>query len=359
MLNQISSTAIGIISILFILAIIIVFVLLNLKRKKKKLIISGIIFLLSLAAAIFLAKPMTILFDKMFVYSGAFIDIFMLAFGNIAIMNTQLNSLNYSAAVQNFTDSEIGISSTIKEFLVKVFNKTSVPNNKVTTLSIIASETFSYILALFIMALILFVIFNILLTLILNLILKRTKFYENDRGNKIVGGVVGFLKGILICILILITASSIPLSIQTDYLRNGFDSTKILSAGYKDIINIEQDLYVESIDINEISSKVYGDYDKLNIGVYKVGTTSDEYSIVITIQTKFILNQTIIKDGSIIDTNEYKFVYANNRLYLFDAETNLLTYVYGYKASSKEINISCTYEIDGQKIKFKQKLVSE
>ena len=335
LLNEISSLWVGIISIVILLLIIAVTTVVNLKMKKSTVFSNAISFLLSLVIAIFLCKPLLSLFDKMFSFSTIFFNAFMLEFGQINSLNVQVTMTNYTASVNNFKDASVGISDTLKSFLVKVFENTTAPSDTPTTLGAIASMSVSYMFALFIVALILFIVSFILIKVLMKFIKSKIK-KEKNSSQKVLCAIIGVAKSLVISLIVLISVSSLPiLGISTDYFANGFETTKVLYPLYSTVVKAEQDIYINSIDFTKVNRKIYQSKDNLEYGIYQNDIEGAEHRVNVSLTN---LNATVnILNFTTSTTENYicSYIYANNTLYMFNS--GKLMYVFQYNAKDKKI----------------------
>lgn len=332
---SISSTVIGIISLVVLAIVLIAFFVAGIRKGIKGATKSFFVFLIALAGAVFVAKPALSLFDSLFGFSMIFFDMLMVAFGQFQILNTQVNASNFAQAVQNFQSSDVGMSSTLKDFLLKVFERTVVPAGQTTTLGAVASTSISYMIALFIVALILFVVIYAVVSLILKLFIKKSK--TKAKAN-VFGGLFGLIKGVAVCLILLVTLSTLPFSFATDYLASGFESTKFFSPVYQKIVEVEQTVYVSALDFESINKNASQSPDTITIGQYTgtgkskadkvegsetAGTESQEVSITIQITSSTALTETI-KDAStsqLVSQITYAYIHANGKIYLYQQKT--------------------------------------
>lgn len=331
-----SSLVIGLISIFVIVAIIVAFIIFNAKMKKESVLTNAIAFLLALIFAIFLCKPLLALFDKMFNFSMVFYNIFMLQFANIDSLNQILTPVQYNNAVNAFKESTVGISDTLKSFLIQVFDQSNAPTNGSTTLGAVASASISYMLALFIVALILFAVSFILFRLLISFIFKKVGIKKGST-LKPLCVVIGVLKGLIVSVIVLITISTLPfLGITNDYFANGFDTTKVLSPVYRFVVNTEQQIYSNALDFtntnNQIIQKTEGNLD---FGTYKNNTEGDKYIINVSISDPYI-NVKVTLNGSTTElaNDDYKYIFSNNTLYLYKDDKLEVVLLYNKNAGT-------------------------
>ena len=344
-LNEISSTMIGLISILVMVTVFIVTIIVSAKTKKTKFLINFVITIFSIIVSIFLAKPIVSLLDKMFAFSSSMTDRFMNIFGKIQSMNTSVNSANYLQTIEIFGSTEVGLSTTVKSFLTNVFASTKLKYGETTTLSLIASKSFSYLCSLFLIGFILFVVLFVLLKVILKLVLGKKNFLENDKRKKFLTIPLGAFKGIVINLIVLIVMSSIPFfGVSTDYLSTGFQSTKVFQTPYELIVKTEQNLYKDNINWQSVYQSSVNNYDDLKIGEYTDTSESGEYQVSVML-TNSLLSQTV-QSSSNISTSSYSYVYYNNKLYLFDTIENIYVASYRYKVTNESNKILVKIQID-------------
>lgn len=336
LLNEVSSFLVGIISIVFLLVIVIITIITNLKLKKFTIISNSIFFLIAFLIAIFLCKPILSLFDKMFSFSTIFFNIFMLQLGQIDSLNVKVTMLNYTTAVNNFRDASVGISDTLKSFLLKVFENTTPPSDNPTTLGAIGAMSISYMFAIFIVALILFVVSFALIKVFIKFISKKIKTKSKNSSAKVLGGLIGTLKGIIICLLVLVSFSTLPVfGISTDYLANGFESTKIMSPVYNFVVNTEQNLYESSIDFNDVSKKIYQSKEGLDYAIYQNDISGAEHRV----NVELLSNSAVVNllNLNTLENENYicDYIYTNNTLYLYNEAK--LKFVMQYSEKDKTI----------------------
>lgn len=354
-LLTISTMFIGIISLVIILAIITIFVIVNIKKGGKLSVISLIEFLIAFLLAIFLAKPMVALFDKLFSFSMVFFHIFMLDFGQIESFNTPVTLSNYDIVVENFQNSSVGMSGNLKNFLIKIFEKTNPSADSTTTLGAIASRSLSYLLSLFIIAFILFVVFYVLIKILTNFINKRYQFKKANKDQKVLGGILGFLKGTFVSIIVLVIFSTIPFfGTAVDYLGSGFQTTKIFDTPYQFIVSTEQDLYVNAIDFKSINKLSYQNSDDVLSAHYQneVNTTTRfRVDIIITNSTISIQAENLTTYALSAEISDY-YIFVNNTLYLYKSNKLLTTLGYNtknhtvyYKAILDNVKVNYTLKI--------------
>lgn len=338
LLNQISPTTIGLISLLAIILIVGFTIIFSAKAKKKMFLVNFTIGVASVVLAIFLAKPILSVFDKLFAFSSSMVSVFMHTFGNIPSMNNTVTSLNYTQAVVDFEASDVGVSSTIKTFLINVFENTKLGSGESTTLSLIASKAFSYLTALLLIAVVLSVVFFVILKLIFNLITRKKSFLKNDSPSKIVVLPLATIKGVFFALVTIIIFSSIPfISMTTDYLSTGFEQTKIFNTPYQWIVKTEQNIYAEQIDWQNVYSSSANKNQDLVYGVYSDTNEDSEYHLNIELIGD-TLTQTAIIDGLPAVTT-YKFVYSINKLQLFSIDSSSYVASYDYVVGEEQNTI--------------------
>ena len=341
LLNEISSTWVGIICIAVLLITLIAMVLINLKLGTKKSLINLGVFVASILVGIFLAKPALSLFDKMFGFSMLFFDMFMISFGNIDMMNQFVTTTNFSTRVQEFKDASLGISDTLKSFLEKVFDNSVVSNTNPTTLGAVASSTMSYMASLFIVAFTLFVVTFIVTKLLIKLISKKLK-KKDDKMPRFVSGFIGGLKGIVLSIALIVTFSTFPMfGISADYIGNGVETTGILNSVYTYISSNEQDLYVEAIDFEKVNANSFQSHEDLLIGSYNnYSNINSDYIITVEI-TNNEITMTYAKKGESSTTVTYsKYIFTNNTIYVYNS--NKLVDGFKYDTSNSKLSFHAT-----------------
>ena len=355
-LMNISTMLIGIISIVISLGILLVFVFLNIKKGGKLSAINFIELLIAFVLAIFLAKPMLALFDKIFSFSMVFFNMFMLNLGQIDSFNSVVTIENYGTSIENFKNSSVGISSTLKSFFVKVFENTEPSLEGTTTLGAIASRSLSYILSLFLITLILFAVIFALVKVLSNFLEKKFKFKKSENKLKILGGIIGFFKGFAFTIILLITLSTIPIfGISIDYIGAGFQTTKIFEAPYQFLVNTEQDMYVNSINFNNVNKLCFGSNDEVEKGNYRNDIDSTtQFSIDFIINNTYILMETknLTTNSITSDLFDY-YIFLNNTIYLY--QSNKLTMSLPYNTKNSTIKYKAT--IDDIKVDYVLKIV--
>lgn len=319
----ISLNTIGILTLVAIGLILIGGFVWGLKTGFKKAGISFLVTVASLAVAIFVSAPLLSLFDKWFNFSLLFVDFFFAKFSVIQSMNTIVNSTTISSAVTAFSNTDVGLASWIKDFLIKIFGNTVIPEGQTTTLSLLASKTFSYFVALFIVAVIVFFVVSIVLNLILGKILKLHK----GKG-KLFGGIIGILQGVIISMMLLVTFSTVPFfGTQTDFIGEGFKQIKFCDTAYTSFKNFEDNLYIKNISWKTVNNNIYG--KATDIGTkYVDSKNNDKYSV--EIEVDFAKNdwneKLLIKSTNQILNQKHSFVYANSTIYVFDEQTVFATY---------------------------------
>ncbi len=351
-LNEVSSTMIGIISIALIAIILFIFLIIGFKRGLKSALTNFLIFAVSITLAVLLAKPLLSLFDKMFGFSMVFFNTFMIKFGEYQSLNIQVNSTNYLTAVVNFKNSDIAISSTLKNFLSNVFDNSSVRDGTTTTLGAVASNTISYMVALFVVGFVLFIVIFTLCSFIFRIVFK--KFNNSDNKTfKPIGAIINLIEGFILNIVLIITMSSLPVfGLTTDYLANGFESTKVLNEPYQFIINTEQSIYLKTIDFNVVNSKASQSKDNLAYGNYTNSDITDaEFSVSVTITLTDIIENYINNSTHEIGANTYTYILTNNTMYLY--KDNKLQGYWKYNFSNNSINYKTT--LGGKTITYELK----
>ena len=336
-LNYISALWVGAIALAIILIIAIVLFVVNFKKGILRTSLSIGIFLASLALAVFVSKPLLSLINQLFPFETVFFTFFMVKFGAYETMNATINSpTSYATAIENFKTADIAMNGTVKSFLVDVFEKTSLPAGKITTLSAIASNTFSYMLSLFIVAFVLFVVMSGILTLISSLILKRKRSNHEKRNGKLFSGFIGLVQGVIVSLVLIIIFSTFPiLGLETDYLASGFEKTFVLKTPYQYVCEIERYVYRENIDFNKINQNSFGNLTEIKNGGYK-NEESEEYAINISLEINGQFTETITKDGEIVSLIlTGKYIYTNNMIIMF--ENNEITAICKYDAKDKTI----------------------
>ena len=344
MLN-ISSLTIGIISLCVIVAILVAYFFVYLKRGLTHTLICFGIFAVSLVGAIFLAKPVVALFDGWFGFSQIFFEMFMIQFGKIESLNTVVTAVNYSSAVQNFKEADVGISSTIKSFLLRIFEGHNAPSSP-TTLSAIASGAFSYLIALFVVAGALFAVFYALLSVLVKFIQKKANLHPQKKLG-VVAGFVGLVRGIVVTIIALITLSTFPiLGISADYLDGGFETTKVFSPVYRQIVTIEQNTYFSALDFQSRNLSLSEDTSNIKYGTYKNSDNKD-FEISITITTPLTFTETVVnKAQNTSSVLTYSYIYSHNRLFAY--KDNKLQFMVKYDSTNAKMYYTKT--IDGKHI---------
>ena len=344
MLN-ISSLAIGIISLCVIVAILVAYFFVYLKKGLTHTLISLGIFVVSLVGAIFLSKPIVALFDGWFGFSQIFFEMFMIQFGKIESLNTVVTAVNYSSAVQNFKEADVGISSTIKSFLIRIFDGHNAPSNP-TTLSAIASGAFSYLIALFVVAGALFAVLYALLSVLVKFIQKKANLRPQKKLG-VVAGCVGLVRGIVVTIIALVTLSTFPiLGISADYLDGGFETTKVLCLAYRGIVSAEQNAYFSALDFQSRNLSLSEDMGNINYGTYK-NSDSEDFDISVTITTPLTFTETVVnKAQSTSSLITYSYIYAHGRLFAF--KDSKLQFMIKYDSINAKMHYTKT--IDGKHI---------
>ena len=333
LLNEISSLTLGLISIFVILAIIAIIIIINCKLKERIVITNTIAIVLSLIVAIFLCKPMLALFDKMFGFSLLFFNAFMLKYAQIDSLNVRVDAMNYSSVVNSFKTGDIGMSSTYKNFLINIFENTNPPSDNPTTLSAIASSSMSYIVSLFIVALILFIVSFVLFKLLIKLLSKKIKL-KKQRNLKPLSIILGVFKGLLATFVVLITISTLPIiNVTNDYFANGFQTTRVLSPLYNAVVTAEQDMYISSINFKNVNKKIYQSKENITYGEYQNDISGCELRVNVQIDNESIkINITNLDTSEVIDL-DCDYIYANNSVYVF--KENTFKYYFQYNEKNK------------------------
>ena len=334
LLNEISATTIGIIALAILTLIVIVFIILNYKKGIKRCVIDISLFVVSVVLSVLLTGPVLSLFDKMFSFSMAFFSIFMFQFGNIDIFNIQVTSSNYQAVVESFKNTEIGISNTLKSFLINIFKTTDIQSGVTTNLGSIASTALSYILSFVIVSIIIFVVLFTLLKILKNFIIKRKHTKNKENNLKFVAGILGALQGFAVYVLIVVAISSTHiLGLSTDYLESGYERTAILNSGYQLLVNTENEFFQNKID-SSVTNYSMQENNNL-IGIYKADEESFELSIEV-LTKNLILNY---KDSpeSITNTFVFRYIIAQNKIFIY--KDDLIYNVYNYNQNNKTIQI--------------------
>lgn len=355
-LLTISTMLIGIISIVIILGIIALFVILNIKKGGKLSAITLAEFLVAFILAVLLAKPILALFDKIFSFSMVFYNMFMLDFGQIDSFNTKVTFENYNTVVENFKSSSVGVADNLKSFFIKVFEKSNPPTEGTTTLGAIASRSLSYMLCLFLMTIILFVVIYVLVKILSNFLDKKFKFKKQKQPQKVLGGIIGFFKGLFVSVLAIVMFSTIPFfGTAIDYIGSGFQTTKIFDAPYQLVVNLEQDLYVSTNNFAKITKRCYQNTDDVQKAHYQneVDThTRYRVDIYITNDTITIYAEDLINYTSINHICDF-YILSNNTLYLY--QSNKLLIALGYNTKTSTIRYKNI--IDGVKVDYTLKIV--
>lgn len=349
MLMVISPKAIGFISIGIILLVLIGTIIASAFSKRRNFLIKSIIALISFVLAIFLAKPILGLFDNMFSLSSAFVGMYMNSFGNIESMNEILTNVNYIQAVENFKKTDIAISPTTKSFLVGVFEQQKLNGDQTTTLSVVASRTFSYLTSLFFVALLLYVFFYVITILVLKIILRKRQ-KSQDKKSPIITIPVGVLKGVVLVLVLIVCFSSLPLlSITNDYLKIGFEETKVLNSAYDTIVNTEQKILLEQIDWKEVYNSKNNSADDLPLGIYLDNQDEEQNSLNIAIISNSSLTQTLKIDGN-TSISYFDYVCYANKIYLFDKVTKQYLGTYTFEGKDDQTKITASVLYDENKI---------
>ena len=349
MLMVISPKAIGFISIGIILLVLIGTIIASAFSKRRNFLIKSIIALISFVLAIFLAKPILGLFDNMFSLSSAFVGMYMNSFGNIESMNEILTNVNYIQAVENFKNTDIAISPTTKSFLVGVFEQQKLNGDQTTTLSVVASRTFSYLTSLFFVALLLYVFFYVITILVLKIILRKRQ-KSQDKKSPIITIPVGVLKGVVLVLVLIVCFSSLPLlSITNDYLKIGFEETKVLNSAYDTIVNTEQKILLEQIDWKEVYNSKNNSADDLPLGIYLDNQDEEQNSLNIAIISNSSLTQTLKIDGN-TSISYFDYVCYANKIYLFDKVTKQYLGTYTFEGKDDQTKITASVLYDENKI---------
>ena len=348
LLNAMSALAIGIISLAIIVLIVVLFFVLNFKRGIARTGLRVGIFLISLIVAIFVSKPLLSLFDGLFAFSTVFFQFFMAKFAGITSLNVRVTASTLPTVVENFKTSDAGISSTVKQMLVDIFENTSIQADRATTLSAIASTTFSYLCALFIVGLVLFFVLYGLLSLIVNLITRHFGGKHEKRKLKPLSGIIGFFEGVIISIIILVSFSTIPFfGISTDFFASGFEKTVVLNTPYQFITKVERDVYKSTLNYTLINRSSSQNLDDIKIGTYNNLSNEDsKWTIYIVVQSKsesassIQVGLTNKENSSINFAENCTYIYVDNSLYLF--------------SSSNKLMAICKYDKKNKTLKYKK-----
>ncbi|MBO7508337.1 MAG: hypothetical protein J6T39_01680 [Clostridia bacterium] len=361
LLNAISALYIGIISLAVIVIILVLFFILNFKRGIARTGLKIVVFLISLAVAIFVSKPLLSLFDGLFSFSTVFFQFFMTKFAGINGLNERVVATNYVETVNNFKTSDVGISATLKNLLVDVFENSSVPSDRATTLSAVASTTFSYLCALFVVALVLFFVVYGLLSLIINLITRHFGGNHERRNLKVLSGIIGFFEGIIVSVIMIVSLSTLPFfGISTDFLASGFETTYVMNTPYQFILKTERTVYKSIFDYNAINMNASQNLNDIVTGTYNnFDNTEAKWQVIIVIQTKTATASSVSvgltnNETHEAATEECNYIYVNDSLYLFK-DKKLMAIC---KFDKKEKVLTYTKTTETQTIKEKVKFVS-
>lgn len=346
LLFSISPLYLGIGCICILLAIFISFIIVGVKKGFKNFGINFLLLILSLAGAIFLAKPLLSLFDKMFNFSGLFIEVFMLYFLKVPEMNIIINSTNLTSTVETFKSSDANISDILKNFLLSIFqdDKLVVENGTTTTLSAVASSTFSYLLALFIVALFVFVVLLVLTKVLLKLFIKSKKFENTTTASKVGGAAIGLVEGVIFGAIFLVILATFPImGISNNYFGDAFEKTKVLNSTYQLVEKESAKIYTNSINWKKENTNDVGNYENL----LKVKTYGDidglanysdaKYDIVFTFANNSEVQVDLIYlKTEKIETKNFNYIFNNNKICLFDSENKIDSY-HSINLNKKEI----------------------
>ena len=361
LLNAISALAIGIISLAILVLIIVLFFILNFRRGIARTGLKVGIFVVSLAVAVFASKPLLSLFDNLFAFSTVFFQFFMTKFAGITGLNVRVTATSLPTAVENFKAGDSGISATLKQLLVDIFENTSLQADRATTLSAIASTTFSYLCALFVVALVLFFVVYGLLSLVVNLITRHFGGNHEKRKLKPLSGIIGFFEGVVISLIILVTFSTIPFfGISTDFLASGFERTIVMNTPYQFITQVERDVYKSSLDFTQINRNSSQNLDDVRTGTYNnTENENAKWTIYMVIQSK-TTNSSLVQvgltnreDPSINIAENCTYIYVDNSLYLFSTGNKLMAICkYDKKAKTLTYKKTTQTETIEETIKF-------
>lgn len=335
--------------------ILLAFVIWGVVAGIKKSALTFVVALVALAVAVFASKPLLSLFDNWFNFSLIFVNFFFAMLNPISSFNVVVDSSTLASETTVFANSDVGIASWIKNFLVEVFGKTKIPQGTSTTLGLISAKVFSYFTSLFIVALILFVVTYVVLSLILKKFVKISK--DKKVVQRIFGGVVGLVYGGVVSLALLILFSTVPFfGVSNDYLSEGFKKTKILDSAYAYIQKTEDELYLNQIDWKTTNANIFGNKEDIS-KIYGNETTAetDKYYVKINIDSSnYVWTESLyIKAQSKVYTQTHKYVYSNQKMYLFDDKTLYATYL----VKNKKINYSAIINSSGTEETYNTTLV--
>ena len=309
----------------------------------------------ALCGAVFLAKPVLSLLDKIANSSMLFFDNFLQKFAKIPLLNQIVDSTTYSAQVQQFESADVAMNSWLKKFLLLIFDNTTIASGETTTLGTVASMAFSHLLVLLIVSVVLFLVIRIVLKLVLARVFNSNS--DDYSGlSKFFGGILTMAVGAVYCAYIFVCLTVVPvLGIDGDVLDSAVEKTKILQTPYQFVQTQAEKYLPTKIDwsaqikgktsVDDAFKTTYGGTCAFGEGEQKV-----EYTVQITILSQSEMSETLTTGGS-AETKSFTFVLCNDKLYEYEIDENgnhILHATRKFDKKKKTIDYRQVIEGDGQ-----------
>lgn len=314
---------IGIAMIVAVAVTLIVFLVRGVKKGFLSTVINFGISVASFVVSFLLAKPILWLFDKIYKFSMTYFDKFALAFSKIPVMNELIhNQGELNAQIAKFQSTDVVMSPWIKDFLVKIFNNTSLESTYATTLGTIAANAMSYIIMMLLVTLSLFMTIKIVIYMFAS---KLDKIKRKGKAlSKLGGALFGMLHGAFFVLIAIALVSVTPLGTDDKTISDSVERTKVLTPMFSVSQTLTTNYYSTKVNWTEQNNN----FTKLNSAMYATFTNSKpgkehRYIVKIKIDYNNQLKETIteVETSSVLPVKEYSYVYANGKLWVFEKIT--------------------------------------
>ncbi len=216
---------VGVVIDVVLVALVVVFALVGFKKGFFKSVLSLFSWIVCLLIAIFCAKYVAMLLDKMFKLSTVLGNKIALSFNGVEGFGNQISSFENKEQIIDLIKNS-NINGILKTLITGVISKSNVDMASSKTVASLIGASLGHICVVVISGVLIFILLKIILAILNAVLSKLTKNKVLGGVNKAFGLVFGALKGFLIIVIInivLVVISLVPLAnnvIKTGVVNN-------------------------------------------------------------------------------------------------------------------------------------------